>query len=142
MKVQIWQAWIGMNYFLDSELTIEDWLIKGDKLFYTEISKDRSTIWFAVFPVEFIKDNDSILDKMKYQFIKMDSTIFADSRLIEKADCFESELNFTRQFNGQGKVVLSKKILIKVLDKETILVNDKYYKLDDKLEIFHSFIGY
>ncbi len=132
----------GNFYCLDSETTKEDWSIKGDKLFYTEISKDWSTIWFAVFPIEFIQENDSLTNNMRFQFTNLDSSIFSNSKLIKRTDYYESELHFTNQFDGKGKTVLSKKILIKIVDKETIIVSDKYFKLDSKLRIFQRFTGY
>jgi hypothetical protein len=132
----------GNFYSLDSAETGEDWLITGDKLFYTEISKDWSTIWFAAFPIEFIQENDTLPDCMRFQFTDMDSSIFSNSKLTKKTDCFKSELKFTNQFNGQGKIILTKEISIKIVNKETIMLNDIYFKLDSKLKIFQRFTGY
>lgn len=132
----------GNFYRLDSVLTEEEWLIKGDKLLYTEISKDWSTIWFAVFPIELIQENDSLPDNMRFQFTNQDSIIFSDTKLVKQTDFYETELRFTKQFDGKGKAVLTKKVRIKLLDKRRIMVDDKYFKLDDKLEIFKTFTGY
>jgi hypothetical protein len=114
----------------------------NNRLIYIEISKDSKSIWYAIFPVDYIVHADTIPDYRIFKILDSDSSMFANSIITKDKKDYFADLKFSRQFDCSGKTIARETIKLEYIDNKLLIVNGKQFKLDIGLKVFQRFTGY